>query len=197
MPTTEMTRGELEFVEPRTVSTIDQTPDRHDKERLSSIRVSVPRPASVCRTVQINSRGIVVSFNWSDSGDPRPRWFLPVLQGFANLVTFPQLGWSGCLKDRHRDDEPSANGHRAVTGIRRPGSEHCSAIQLWPLLVPILNALTIAGFVPGRVRWTRAGDIPIHRRGRYADVARLGNLLMTTGGVVSRSLLSKTTFRRS
>ena len=54
------------------------------------------------------------------------------------------------------------------------------------LLVPILNARTIAGFVSGKVADRGAGDTQIHRRRQYADVARLGNAAMTAGTVVSR-----------
>ena len=54
------------------------------------------------------------------------------------------------------------------------------------MLVPILNARTIAGFVPEKVAGLGAGDTQIHRRGQYADVTRLGNAAMTTSGVVSR-----------
>jgi hypothetical protein len=52
--------------------------------------------------------------------------------------------------------------------------------------VPILNARSIAGFVPEKVAGPGAGDTQIHRRGQYADLARLGNAAMTTGAVVSR-----------
>lgn len=58
-------------------------------------------------------------------------------------------------------------------------------MDFW-LLVPILNARSIAGFVPEKVAGPRAGDTQIHRRGQYADVARLGDAAMTTGAVVSR-----------
>ena len=54
------------------------------------------------------------------------------------------------------------------------------------VLVPILNARTIAGFVSGKVAGRGAGDTQIHRRGQYADVARLRNAAMTAGAVVSR-----------
>src|SRR5439155_12376420 len=40
------------------------------------------------------ARGEVVGFKYLDNGDPRPTWFEPVLQGFANVATLAD-GWDG------------------------------------------------------------------------------------------------------
>ena len=92
MPTAEITRLERNLVE--TSSFADLLPNLTQKERLLSMKAVVSRPESVPRTVHMIARGEVVGFKYLDNGDPRPTWFEPVLQGFANVATLAD-GWDG------------------------------------------------------------------------------------------------------
>jgi hypothetical protein len=78
--------------------------------------------------------------------------------------------WQRLRREQYGADELTADNIRSLTAIvsadiKRP---HYCRFCVW------------------KSRWARAGDTQIHRRGQYADVARLGNAAMTTGGVVSR-----------
>jgi hypothetical protein len=88
--------------------------DLTQKERLFSIRAVIARPEPVQRFVPVFARGETVTFRYLDSGEPRPTWFMQVLQGFANLATLTQ-GWDGSKADRI--DRPTIN--RALSAIEQ------------------------------------------------------------------------------
>jgi hypothetical protein len=92
MPTAEITRLDRTFVE--TSSFADLYADLTDKERLLSTHGVISRPEPVPRIVPVRARGGTVNFKYLDNGQPRPTWFMPVLQGFANLATLTD-GWDG------------------------------------------------------------------------------------------------------
>src|SRR5947209_5826565 len=92
MQTAEITRLERSFVE--TSRFTDLFADLTDKERPVSIHAVISRPEPVPRIVPVPVRGGTVNFKYLDNGEPRPTWFMPLLQGFANLVTLTD-GWDG------------------------------------------------------------------------------------------------------
>jgi hypothetical protein len=65
-----------------------------EHERIVSRHDVVSMPLPVPRIVPVNARGEIVNFKYLDSGEPRPAWFMPVLQGFGNLATLT-AGWDG------------------------------------------------------------------------------------------------------
>jgi hypothetical protein len=92
MPTAEITRPDRSLVE--TSSFGDRFADLTEHERLFSRQAVVSKPEPEPRIVQVRARGETVNFKYLDSGEPRPAWFMPVLQGFANLATLTD-GWDG------------------------------------------------------------------------------------------------------
>jgi len=105
--------------------------DLTQKERLSSIRVVGARPEPVQRFVPVSARGETVTFRYLDNGEPRPTWFMPVLQGFANLTTLTQ-GWDGATANRI--DRPTIN--RALSAIEQMLPSQAPP----PSVVPIPNS---------------------------------------------------------
>src|SRR5882762_4072684 len=93
MPTDEMTRLDRSFVEASSFSDLSLG-DLTKKERLFSTQAVASRPESVTRIVPVRARGQTIHFRYLDNGEPRPTWFMPVLQGFANLATLA-VGWDG------------------------------------------------------------------------------------------------------
>jgi hypothetical protein len=92
MSTAEITRLDRSFVE--TSSLGDLLADLTERERLFSRHAVVSSPEPKTRIVQVRARGETVNFKYLDSGELTPTWFMPVLQGFANLVTLKD-GWDG------------------------------------------------------------------------------------------------------
>src|SRR5437879_3782446 len=92
MLTDEITRLDRSFVE--TSSFGCPLADLTATERLFSRHSVVSRPEPEPRIVQVRARGETVNFKYLDSAQPRPIWFMEVLQGFANLVTLTD-GWDG------------------------------------------------------------------------------------------------------
>jgi len=93
MPTAEITRLDRSFVE---ASSFSDTlfADLSHKERLFSTQAVASRPEPVPRVVPVCARAQTIHFRYLDNGEPRPTWFMPVLQGFANLATLTD-SWDG------------------------------------------------------------------------------------------------------
>ena len=87
-----ITRLDRSFAE--TSSFADLLSSLTRKEYLFSMQAAISRPEPVQRTVPVSSRGETVSFKYLDNGKARPAWFMPVLQGFADLATLTE-GWDG------------------------------------------------------------------------------------------------------
>lgn len=92
MPTAEITRSARNFVE--TSSSGNLLGDLTEHERLLSRQAVVSMPEPEPRFVQVHARGETVIFKYLDGGEARPAWFMPVLQGFANLATLSD-NWDG------------------------------------------------------------------------------------------------------
>jgi len=91
MGTAELCRLDRSFVETPSFAVLGA--DLTERERvLSTQAVALSRPEPVPRVVPVHARGVTVNFKYLDSGEPRPAWFMPVLQGFANLATLKD-GW--------------------------------------------------------------------------------------------------------
>jgi hypothetical protein len=93
MPTAEITRPDRSFAAASSFSDL-LCADLTEKERLVSTQAAASRPEPVPRIVPVRARGKMVHFRYLDNWEPRPTWFMPVLQAFANLATLA-VGWDG------------------------------------------------------------------------------------------------------
>jgi len=93
MPTAEITRLDRSVVEASGFSSLVFA-DLTEKERYFSSQAVASRPEPVARIVPVPARGQTIHFRYLDNGEPRPTWFMPVLQGFANLATLTD-SWDG------------------------------------------------------------------------------------------------------
>ncbi|MFN0171444.1 MAG: hypothetical protein ACKV22_33935 [Bryobacteraceae bacterium] len=99
-----------------------------EKERFASQSTVLLRPEPVVRTIPITSRGMVVAFQYMEIGGPRPAWLVPVLQGFANLVSLTD-NWDG--EGASRIDRTTIN--RALAAIERLLASDGPAPSIVPL----------------------------------------------------------------
>jgi hypothetical protein len=129
MSTAEITQLDRSFLETSFIPALGA--DLTQKERLFSIRAVVAKPEPVQRLVPVFARGETVTFRYLDNGEPRPAWFMPVLQGFANLAALTQ-GWDGSTA--HRIDRPTIN--RALSAIEQILPSQAPP----PSVVPIPNS---------------------------------------------------------
>jgi len=109
---------------------MDQLADLTESERILSARVAISSPKLVQRIVSVDARGTVVTFKYFDAGDPRPVWFMAVLQGFASLATLKE-GWDGY--GAAKIDRATIN--RALAAIEELVPQEAPA----PSIVPIHN----------------------------------------------------------
>jgi hypothetical protein len=93
MLTADITRLDRSFVEASSFSGL-LFADLTHKERAFSTQAAASRPEPVARVVPVLARGKTIHFRYLDNGEPRPTWFIPVLQGFANIATLA-VGWDG------------------------------------------------------------------------------------------------------
>jgi len=129
MPTAEITRFERNFAE--TSSFGDRLADLTEHERLFSRPAVVSKPETELRIVQVRARGETVNFKYLDSGEPRPTWFMSILQSFANLATLTD-NWDG--SGATKIDRATIN--RALRAIEQLLPQDAPA----PSVVPIPNS---------------------------------------------------------
>ena len=129
MGTSEITRPDWRFM--ATSSFAGLLADLSERERLCSMPPAASGPDVVQRTISVRARGRAVQFTYLDSSDPRPTWLVPVLYGFARLVTLPE-NWDG--EGSPKIDRATIN--RALAAIERLLPAHAPA----PSVVPIANS---------------------------------------------------------
>ena len=87
------------------------------KERIAPAGVAQdwpPKAKRVRSVVGVNSRGETVNFSYIQSDEPKPVWFMSVLQGFASVATLRD-GWDGSGAARIK----SATINRALRTIEQ------------------------------------------------------------------------------
>jgi hypothetical protein len=122
MATAEITRPERSLI-----TTSRQLADLTEKDRFVDTRSEASPRDLVERTVVLTARGKPVRFKYQDSGDPLPDWFVPVLRGFANLITLPD-NWDG--EGASSIDRGTIG--RALAAIEQLLDRHASAPSVVP-----------------------------------------------------------------
>jgi hypothetical protein len=128
MAPTEICRLDRNYIE--TSSFADMVASLTDRERVLSSHTAF-RMEPVPRVVPVQARGVTVNFKYIDNGEPRPAWFMSVLQSFANLATLHD-GWDA--ERARRIDRPTIN--RALAAIEQLLPAEAPA----PSVVPLQNA---------------------------------------------------------
>ncbi len=89
MATSEITRPERSLI-----AISSQLADLTERDRIVDARSEAYRAVPIEKTITVIARGKPVQFKYQDRGDRLPDWFVPVLEGFANLLTLPD-NWDG------------------------------------------------------------------------------------------------------
>lgn len=89
-----MATHEITWPEASPITTYSQLGNLTEKDRFVDTRPEVSRRVPIERTVSVPARGRTIQFKYQDNGDPLPDWFIPVLRGFANVLTLPE-NWDG------------------------------------------------------------------------------------------------------
>jgi hypothetical protein len=147
MATAEITRPDRSLI-----TTSNQLADLTEKDWFVDTRYEASPRVLVERIVRLTARGKPVLFKYQDSGDPLPDWLVPVLQGFANLLTLPD-NWDG--EGAPRIDREAIS--RALAAIEQLLPKHAPA----PSVVPTPDS----GL---QIEWHRRGkdlEIEFHPNG--------------------------------
>lgn len=89
-----MATSEITRLDRTAIATSSQIADLTERDWFVDARSEASRPVLVERTVSLKARGKTVQFQYQDNGDSLPGWFIPVLRGFASLITLPN-NWDG------------------------------------------------------------------------------------------------------
>ena len=89
-----MATSEMTWAEDKLNHHVQPTADLTEKDRLVDTRPEVSRREPIERIASVPARGRIIKFKYLDNGDPLPDWFIPVLQGFANVLTLRD-NWDG------------------------------------------------------------------------------------------------------